>query len=313
MPRSAVLGACGFLGSHLCEVLVAAGHELLALDEPSRLDASAESRESFPGVIRGLGVQPLAAEPATNWRACFEDCELVFLCQPERQRDLDPILSDLSGLPLKVVLISDAEVYGPGAVHSEESLPDPRSRRARALIEIEETLADLDLPHVILRPAGVYGPRCLRTLREARQRVHLHVGDPRPAAFVHVRDVARAALHVATSPRATDRIYNVADESDLDDADALDLLSDLTGHPLVSVDLPGPLASAHARARRLSHQLLAALPRPRSRAGLPRLDVGRTRCDATRLRKTGFFLEVPDVSEGLRDTLTWFRQEGWLR
>lgn len=310
MPRSAVLGACGFLGSHLCEVLVAAGHELLALDEPARVHAA--SRESFPSVIRGLGVEPLGVESSTNWRACLESVELVFLCEPERQPHLEPILNDVVGLPLKVVLISDAEVYGPGAVHSEESLPDPRSRRARALIEIEETLADVGLPHVILRPAGVYGPRCLRTLREARQRVHLHVGDPRPAAFVHVRDVARAALHVATSPRATDRIYNVADESDLDDEEALDLLSDLTGHPLVSLDLPGPLANAQVRARRLGGQLLAALPLPRARRGLPRLDVGRTRCDATRLRKTGFFLEVPNVNEGLSDTLTWFRQEGWL-
>ena len=312
MPRSAVLGACGFLGSHLCEVLVAAGHELLALDEPARVRAPSASQESFPSVVRGLGVEPLAVEAAPNWRTLLEGVDLLFLSEPERLSRLESILTDLVGLPLEVILISDAEVYGPGAVHSEESLPDPRSRRARTLIEIEETLADVGLPHVILRPAGVYGPRCLRALREARQRVHLHVGDPRPAAFVHVRDVARAALHVATSPRATDRLYNVADESDLDEDDALDLLSDLTGHPLVSVDLPPPLARVHARARRLGGQLLAALPRPRGRAGLPRLDAGRTRCDATRLRKTGFFLEVPDVSEGLRDTLTWFRQEGWL-
>ena len=44
MPRSAVLGACGFLGSHLCEVLVAAGHELLALDEPARVRAPSASQ-----------------------------------------------------------------------------------------------------------------------------------------------------------------------------------------------------------------------------------------------------------------------------
>jgi UDP-glucose 4-epimerase len=56
-PLSLVTGACGFMGSHMVEVLHAAGHEVRATDLPATLEADDRARGRFPSVCRALGAE----------------------------------------------------------------------------------------------------------------------------------------------------------------------------------------------------------------------------------------------------------------
>ncbi|MGE0709884.1 MAG: NAD-dependent epimerase/dehydratase family protein [Planctomycetota bacterium] len=298
-PRSAVLGACGFLGSHLCEVLAQAGHELVALDAPGRLT---DSERAFPSVVRGLGADPQAWGPGSDWSALLEGIDLLFVAlEDPREAPLAAALDAAAEVPVrKVVLISDAVVYGErGDVPAEEELPDPTTPRARALLAAEDAVRSAGPPHVVLRPAGVYGPRGRRGLRAARRAVSLVAEDFEPAPFLHVRDLARAALHVAVSPQVHEPVYNLGDESFLSAAEANRLLARLTGHACLRV---APSPALLGAGRRLG-RALSRWRAPRERA---------PRCDARRLARTGFALEYPQAARGLRETVEWFKQEGWL-
>mgnify|MGYP003673826100 CR=1 FL=1 len=298
--RSAVLGACAFLGTHLVEVLTQAGHEVVTFDASNRVAGGLP--DAFPEVLRGLGAAP---EPwPLDWGGALTGVHFLFVVEgPRVQVEAALAKVDLSSFE-RAVLISGAEVYGePGQEpFSEESAAAPSGGRARELLELEASLRSSELPHVVLRPTGTYGPRGLRGLREARQRVGLSWSGEARLGLVHARDVARAALHLAAraeSAQAT--TYNLGDSVGLRQADAARLVTRLVGRPHLSL----PWSRLPARWARL-------LRRRRSPDQAPAISWGAPRVASGRLAQTGFALEFPHPAAGLRETLAWFKQEGWL-
>lgn len=295
-PRSAVLGACGFLGTHLVEVLTEAGHELVALDASSQIAGGLP--DAFPEVLRGLGAP---AQPwPLDWSGALSGVRFLFVVSGPRVQ----LEAALAGVDLtsfqRAVLISGAEVYGEPAREpfSEDSSATPSGGRARELLELEASLRSSELPHVVLRPTGIYGPRGQRGLHEARRRLGFSGPGARTRlGLVHARDVARAALHLAARAEAAQATtYNVGDAVGLRRADATRLVTRLAGRPHLS--LPWPRLPG--RWPRLARRHAAGLD-----SGAPRVTSGR-------LAETGFVLEYPHPAAGLRETVAWFKQEGWL-
>jgi nucleoside-diphosphate-sugar epimerase len=56
-PLSLVTGACGFMGTHMCEVLAEAGHRIRATDLPAAHEKDDRAKGRFPSVIDRLGVE----------------------------------------------------------------------------------------------------------------------------------------------------------------------------------------------------------------------------------------------------------------
>ena len=75
-PRSLVTGSCGFMGTHMVEMLVAAGHEVIATDLESAWADDDRKAGRFPSVVKAAGVQFIASD----------------LTKPET---LDPLVKDL--------------------------------------------------------------------------------------------------------------------------------------------------------------------------------------------------------------------------
>lgn len=298
--RSAVLGACSFLGTHVVEVLTQAGHEVGAFDASNRVAGGLA--DAFPEVLRGLGA---GAQPwPLDWAGALSGASFLFVVEgPRVQVEAALANVDLASFE-RAVLISGAEVYGePGREpFSEESGVSPSGGRARELLDLEASLRSSELPHVVLRPTGTYGPRGRRGLREARRRIGISGpgGDAR-LGLVHARDVARAALHLAAraeSAQAT--TYNVGDAVGLRSAEATRLVTRLAGRPHLS--LPWPKLP-----QRWPRALL-----PQREETAPALGSGAPCVTSERLAETGFGLEFPHPAAGLRETLAWFKQEGWL-
>jgi nucleoside-diphosphate-sugar epimerase len=299
--RSAVLGACSFLGTHVVEVLTQAGHEVGAYDASSHVAGGLP--DAFPEVLRGLGVAP---QPwPLDWGGALGGAHFLFVVGgPRVQVEAALANVDLASFE-RAVLISSAEVYGePGQEpFSEESSVAPGGGRARAFLDLEASLRGSELSHVVLRPTGTYGPRGRRGLREARRRVGISgPGSEARLGLVHARDVARAALHLAAraeSAQAT--TYNLGDAVGLRQVDATRLVTRLAGHPHVA--LPWP---------KLPVSWPRVLRRRRDAGGALALSGGAPRVTCRRLAETGFDLEYPHPAAGLRETLAWFKQEGWL-
>ena len=176
----------------------------------------------------------------------------------------------------------------------------------------------------VIRPAPIYGPgSCyghggiLLSIASGVVR-----GVPRDSknyinASVHVDDVARFAVYAADREDTVGEDYNIVDSVVYSQYDFTHYLGLLTGRRLVDI----PIVSM--RFWRIAFLLFAWLFCWLERSfGVRRLRMlepqsatymGSSYWLSNRKSlKTGFKYRYPDVREGLADTVTWFREMGWL-
>ena len=229
--RVLVTGGAGYLGSVLCQRLLASGHAVTALDTlahgvPSLLHLCAEPRFEFvrgdardEPLLRRLlrdadAVVPLAA--VVGAPACDRDPGLA------RSTNLEAVqlLLRLRSAAQLVVFPTTNSGYGTrsGDVHCTENTPlEPISHYGRTKVQAEEAV--LASPNAIsLRLATVFGtsPR-MRLDLLVNHFVHAAVTDGYLVVFekdfrrnfIHIRDVAECFLHcLGNAARMVGRAYN---------------------------------------------------------------------------------------------------------
>ena len=234
--RVLVTGGAGYLGSVLCERLLAAGHSVTALDAlvhgvPSLLHLCAEPRFEFvrgdardeslmKRLVRDVdAIIPLAA--VVGAPACDRDPGLA------RSTNLEAVqlLLRLRSPAQLVIFPTTNSGYGTqsGDVHCTEDTPlEPISHYGRTKVQAEaEVLAS---PNALtLRLATVFGtsPR-MRLDLLVNHFVYAAVTDGYLVVFekdfrrnfIHVRDVADCFLHcIANAARMVGRAYNAGLEA----------------------------------------------------------------------------------------------------
>ena len=303
--RALVTGGAGFIGSHLVDVLLARGDEVVVLDNlaTGRLDNVAPGAGFVAGDV---------ADPAAVARAAA-GCEIVYhqaaLGSVPRSVD-DPLASDRANVAgtltvltgaraagvRRVVMASSSSVYGGARQRpTPESAPlVPRSPYAASKVAAEHygrvfwELHGLEV--VALRYFNVFGPRQrpeseyaaviprFVTAALAGERPHVH-GDGRQSRdFTYVADVVQANLCAAAAPTdgCAGRAFNVGRGEPVS---LLEVLDALAAH------VEGPLRPTFG---------------PR-RPG----DVGHSHADISAARRQlGYEPAVP-FSEGLARTLVW--------
>jgi nucleoside-diphosphate-sugar epimerase len=346
-PLSLVTGACGFMGTHMVEVLAEAGHRVRATDLESACAKDDRHRGRFPSVLRRLGVEIVPSDmtrPETLAPLCegvdyvfhiaavfsySAPRDLLYKVNVEGTRALLDLLAGRPGLK-RLVVWGAGGVYGyptPAMLPLREELPvNPPNNYLASKAEQERLVMEYGrergLPYAIIRPTTVYGPRAVYGggqifFSVARMKV---VAAPRNldgrVPLVHVRDVCRAALHLAEHPGAAGHIYNVNDDSQWTTVELMRYLARLLGKPFVA--LPPVPVSLFRRALVAAARLEGLVARYVTRKA-PNLEedsvqyLGRDFTYSNeKLKSTGFRFEVPDPAVGLRDTLEWYRKEGWL-
>ena len=180
------------------------------------------------------------------------------------------------------------------------------------------------LPLTVIRPAPIYGPGSNYghggiILAVARGLTPVIPSDARNfiTASVHVSDLAEFACWIAEQPNAIGEDFNVADNSVISYAEFMHYIALLVGRRMWDMPLVFMPAARWFGIRAAT--LWTALER---RYGVPRLRVFEVQ-SATYMassywisnRKTqraGFAYRYPDVREGLKDTVAWMHEFGWL-
>lgn len=342
-----VTGATGFIGTHVVETLVAEGYRVRATDLPDALADDDREKGRFPSVLRGLGdqVEVVAADmtrPETL-RGLLQGVDYVFhvaaifsYSAPEEllqrvnvegtRHLLDEVLRQTGDLK-RFVLWGAGGVYGfrEGPLDEETTPSNPTNAYLRSKADQEELVRtygrEHKLSYAILRPTTVYGPRAVYgagqlVLGTARQKLFVAPKNfTTSIPWIHVVDVARAALHVATSPECDGGTFNLVDESQMSTYQFWEFMSRLMGRPFV--ELPAiPMQTLRTVLKGVAVVGQTLGRRFGFKSPLEKDSVeyfGRSfDFQNARLKRTGFHFRYPDVKEGLRDTVQWYRKEGWL-
>lgn len=296
--RILVTGGCGFIGSHLSEALVQAGHQVRVLDNLStgrrmNLAAVADQVEIRVGDVRAADV---VSEACRGMEAVFHEAALVSVVdsvtRPRDNHDIN-ITGTLNvleaarqhGVP-RVIMASSAAIYGndPALPKQESMWPSPASPYAIAKLTGEHYLQVYSqlygMQNVALRYFNVYGPRqsaaspysgvISKFVQCLQQGVAPTVcGDGQQTRdFVYVQDVVQANVAaLACSCAGVEPVFNVASGRVTTLLGLLQVLGELAGRPLVpefaparAGDIRHSAADISKAAVRLGYRPTFALP-----------------------------------------------------
>lgn len=252
--RALITGGAGFIGSRLTSFLLAAGHEVLVVDDFRLGQPRPAPHERLRVVAASLGTD-LAAEAIAEFEqeSVFHLAALHHIpyteAHPGETRDVNVagtawLLERLQhSAPRAVVACSSASVYGFGQSPMSEDAPfAPRGVYGQTKVETEALLRSFARanPHVRAAAArlfNVYGPGD-RTphlmpalMGQIRGGGTIRVGNTWPRRdYVHVDDVADALNRLAVGP-AGSVAYNVGTGRGTSVAALIGVLAGVAGHP----------------------------------------------------------------------------------
>ncbi|MEU8797208.1 NAD-dependent epimerase/dehydratase family protein [Spirillospora sp. NPDC048819] len=310
--RVVVTGAAGFIGSHVVDALSGAGHEVLAVDAPSRSPTPQVARRTWaevavrPGVVVAevdLAVDELdvvaaadvvvhlAGRPGVrdSWgpgRAIAERDNVT-----ATRRLLAACADRPAGCRPKVVVASSSSVYGSAGrrPNREDDPLNPASPYAVSKVEVERLAglaADAGLRTVLLRYFSVYGPRQRPDMAFHRFAEAALDGRPLPVfgdgrssrSFTHVRDVVAATLAAAAEELPPGIAINVGHGEHVAVREAITMLTGALG-------------------------VQAEIHRETPVAG----DATRTWADMRRAQRLLGWTPAIGLRDGLEDQISWHR------
>jgi UDP-glucose 4-epimerase len=245
-----ITGGAGFIGSHLSEALLDAGHSVLVLDNLSTgsVDniAHLKGHARFEYVIDSVNNESLLAEMIDRSDVVFHLAAAVgvklIVEQPVHTIETnvhgtEVVLKHANKKKKLVVIASTSEVYGKSLAvpFSEDSDlvmgPTPKHRWAYACSKaIDEFLAlaywkERKLPVIIVRFFNTVGPRQTGTygmvipnfVRQALAGEPITVfGDgTQSRSFSHVADVVAALLKLVAEPKAIGQVVNIGNTEEI--------------------------------------------------------------------------------------------------
>jgi len=318
--RALVTGGAGFIGSHLCDQLVARGYRVQALD-----DLSTGSRGNLDGLAGHREFTLLERDVRFRAELPDEKPDVVFhlaaavgvrtiLGHPRRSLEVnlqgtENILAAAVDWGSRVVVASSSEVYGkndagPLSEDSDRLLgAGELARWWYAVAKMaDEALAlayhrEERLQALVVRFFNTVGPRqtgrygmVVPTLvRQALAGEPLTVfGDgEQTRCFTYVEDAVQALIALAEKPEAYGRIYNIGQPAEISINSLARLILDLTGSQSPIVHLP------YEQAYGDSYE-----------------DMRRRVPDATRLRTTIGWAPGDRLNEAILKVADYFRQQG---
>jgi UDP-glucose 4-epimerase len=320
VQRIGVTGAAGFVGSHLCERLLAEGCEVVGVD-----DLSYGSMTNLAPCLDNprFAFERLDVTNQLALRAAFEGCDAIMHLAAKKIPRYESALSTLEvnvqgshaacavaiDLDADLILTSTSDVYGDGEPPYREDgqvvLGPSTSRRwAYAVSKLyDEHLAlalaeERGLRVTILRLFNVYGPRNhlswwggpTVTFIEALlngELLEIHGDGLQTRTFTYVTDTVDGFVRALRTPESRGEIVNVGGTETMSMLELAELVQTMLG-------VPQPL-----RARFVPYESLPGRYQ----------DVRHRVPDTTKAQSLlGFEVRV-GVQEGLGETISWHRQQ----
>lgn len=253
-----VTGADGFIGSHLTEALLAAGHEVRALAQYNSFNHWGWL-EDIP-LQKAMEVVCGDIRDPHFCRIISKDVDVIFhlaaliaipysYTAPDSYVDtnvrgtLNICQSALDSKVRRIICTSTSEVYGTARyVPIDEKHPlQPQSPYSASKIGADAMAMSFynafKLPLTIARPFNTYGPRqsaraVIPTIitQIASGVKAIKLGDVSPTRdFNYVDDICQGFIQLAKCDQATGEVVNIGSNAEISIMDTLELIKDITG------------------------------------------------------------------------------------
>lgn len=302
--RVLVTGAAGFIGSHLCERLLAAGDEVTGVDSFDPYYGGEFKRFTAKQLInKGLAfIQADLTEP--GYESLAHDAEVVFhlAAQPGNSagitfetylrnnvvatQQLLEACAVAHGLRM-FVNVATSSIYGAHATGPETTAPEPVSHYGVTKLAAEQLVLakarDAGFPACSLRLFSVYGererpdklyPKLLRALADGTE-VPLYEGaEAHIRSYTYVGDIVDGLLLAADRPAAAQaQVFNLGTDEAITTGEGIRLVEELWGARVRVRRLPPRPGEQAATAAHIAkaRSLLGYAPRTTPREGLARM------------------------------------------
>ena len=312
-----ITGADGFIGSHLTEMLVTKGHEIIALSQYNSFnnwgwleDVNCKSKiKVLAGDIRDPHyckyitkdvdiIFHLAALIAIPYSYVAPDSYVdtnikgtLNICQAAKENG-----------NIRLIHTSTSEVYGTAQyVPIDENHPmQPQSPYSATKIAADAMAMSFfnafELPVTIARPFNTYGPRqsaraVIPTIitQIASGMKEIKLGDTSPTRdFNYVEDTCRGFLAIMDNKQTIGETINIGSNFEISVGDTLNLIKELMDSDVKFI---------------IDEQRI----RPE------KSEVFRLWCDNTKIEKLTEFKPQVDIREGLQRTINWIIQPNNLK
>lgn len=255
-----VTGADGFIGSHLCEALVRAGHDVRAFVLYNSFNSWGWLDTSPADVRASLDVFAGDVRDPHGVRQAMRGCDVVMhlaalIAIPYSYHSPDTYVeTNVKGTlnvlqaarelgVAKVVHTSTSEVYGTARfvpITEEHPLQGQSPYSATKIGADQLALSfftSFETPVAVIRPFNTYGPRqsaraiiptIITQLANGRRSIRLGATTP-TRDFNYVDDTVRGFIAVAESPRSAGEVINVGSNFEISVGDTAGMIADVMG------------------------------------------------------------------------------------
>lgn len=245
-----VTGGAGFIGSHLCEQLIAGGYRITILDDLStgrfgniaHLESDGNVRIVIDSVINEEIVKQLVADCDCVYHLASAVGVQLIMDEPVKTIEnifvgTEVVLRHCARLRKRVLVTSTSEVYGKGVAvpfHEDDDVVTGATSKHRWAYACAKSLDEfLCLAHwkqsrmpvsvarlfntVGPRQTGQYGmviPRFVRAA-VAGQPLTIHGGGTQTRCFAHVTDIVEGLVRLLETPATYGQVVNLGNDQEI--------------------------------------------------------------------------------------------------
>ena len=325
-----VTGGTGFIGSHLVERLQAKGYHVRCLVRKESNGLCRDNkgvelfygdvlrRESLEPAVRGIGsvVHLAAVQRGAVGKAQF------FQVNVSGTKNLIEAVSRFAPNLRKFVHVSSISAVGPrndATPLTEESPCAPVDPYGESKRGAEQAVLDCrkKVPLVIIRPPLVYGPRdvnrfgVLRYAKIAKRGFRFVRADTETyTSIIHVSDLCEGLIKAVETRRAEGEKYFLCNEHPASYGDIAEWSAAALQRSVKEIVIPSFVLDTRAFIKAL-YGKVTGNDDPANRHGvrtMPRYWI----CDGSKARRDLDFEPVIPLPDGIKATVLWYRERGWL-
>jgi len=316
-----VTGGTGFIGTHLLERLTGAGELVRALvrrsRQPRTLPEGVEVAYGDLATGEGLDAALQGADSVIHLAGVTKALHTTDY-YTGNVHATEQLARALAGRGVRLVHVSSLAAIGPaapGTPVSEDAEPRPLTHYGKSKLEAERVVRDLAPDAVIVRPPVVYGPRdtdVFQLLKSISKGLVLEIaGGERWFQAIYVKDLVDGLVAALRAPEAAGRSYFLAHATPVSWRQLSDTAATFMRKKPRVVTVPVGVADAVGACAEVWARLTGK-PGIISREKVAEARCMAWTCDTHRAARELNFIASTGLQRGLAETLTWYKEAGWL-